>query len=350
MGVLLSSSGRKNTLERLALASAEQLVPVGFSLAAVLCWGTSDFTGGYASKRSDAFIVTLFSHAGGFVLMLSLALLTHTPYPSGPGRYWALAAGALGGTALAIFYRTLASGDMGVTAPVAAVLGAAIPAAFAMVTQGLPGAFSIAGFLLAGIGIWLISRPDGVANYSGIFMAALAGVGFAGFFICIDRAGDSSALWSAVHSRIASLVIVSGIVLFRRRRGPLQATGAALALFAGCLDVTGTALFIRAEQTGRLDTAVVLSSLYPVITVLLARLVLHENFTRWKTVGIFAALMAVPLIALQQIPAAIMMNCSHAYEASDSIHHSSLRPPQRRRRHGRRRPGHAGRGRYQAHR
>ncbi len=59
------------------MAFAEQLVPVGFSLAAVLCWGTSDFTGGYASKRSDAFIITLLSHAGGFVLMLSLALLTH---------------------------------------------------------------------------------------------------------------------------------------------------------------------------------------------------------------------------------------------------------------------------------
>jgi drug/metabolite transporter (DMT)-like permease len=282
------------------LASAEQLVPVGFSLAAVLCWGTSDFAGGYASKRSDAFIVTLLSHSGGFVLMLTLALLTNNPYPSASSRNWALIAGALGGTGLALLYRALASGEMGITAPVAAVLGAAIPAAFAMITQGFPGALSIAGFLLAGIGIWLISRPDGSAsNYSGISMAALAGIGFAGFFICIDRAGDSSALWSAVHSRVASLVIVGAIVLFRRGRGRLQPADATLALFAGCLDVSGTALFIRAEQTGRLDTAVVLSSLYPVITVLLARVVLHEQFTRWKTVGIFAALLAVPLIALQ---------------------------------------------------
>jgi drug/metabolite transporter (DMT)-like permease len=282
------------------LASAAQLVPAGFSLAAVLCWGTSDFTGGYASKRSDAFIVTLLAHAGGFVLMLSLALLSHASYPPASSRNWALLAGGLGGTALAIFYRALASANMGITAPVAAVLGAAIPAAFAMVTQGLPGAFPIAGFMLAGIGIWLISRPDGsTGNYAGISMAALAGAGFAGFFICIDRAGDSSALWSAVHSRFASLVIVAAIVLFRRGRGNLQPAGAALALFAGCLDVSGTALFIRAEQTGRLDTAVVLSSLYPVITVVLARVVLHERFTRWKTIGIFAALLAVPLVALQ---------------------------------------------------
>ena len=282
------------------MTSAEQLVPVGFSLAAVLCWGTSDFTGGYASKRSDAFLVTMLSHAGGFALMLALALLTHASYPSPSSRNWALIAGALGGTALAIFYRTLASGDMGITAPVAAVLGAAIPAAFTMITQGVPGTLPVAGFLLAGLGIWLISRPDGSANhYAGISMAALAGIGFAGFFICIHRTGNSSALWSAVHSRFASLVIVAFIVLFRRGRGRLQLSDSTLALFAGCLDVSGTALFIRAEQTGRLDSAVVLSSLYPVVTVLLARMVLHEHFTRWKTVGIFAALLAVPLIALQ---------------------------------------------------
>jgi drug/metabolite transporter (DMT)-like permease len=127
----------------------------------------------------------------------------------------------------------------------------------------------------------------------------LAGIGFAGFFICIDHTGDASALWSATHSRVASLFIVGGIVWFRRRRGRLHRTDATLALFAGCLDVSGTALFIRAEQGGRLDTAVVLSSLYPVITVLLARLVLSEHFTRWKMVGIFAALLAVPLIAVQ---------------------------------------------------
>jgi drug/metabolite transporter (DMT)-like permease len=71
-----------------------------------------------------------------------------------------------------------------------------------------------------------------------------------------------------------------------------------LGLLAGCIDVTGTFLFVRASQVGRLDTAVILSSLYPALTVLLARLVLKERFTRWKTVGILAALAAVPMIAV----------------------------------------------------
>ena len=125
------------------MVSVAQLVPVGFSLAAALCWGTSDFSGGYASKRSDAFLATLLSHAGGFTLMLTLALSTHAAYPSAASRTWALIAGVLGGTALAIFYRALAGGDMGITAPVAAVLGAAIPAASARcrgawAARGLP--------------------------------------------------------------------------------------------------------------------------------------------------------------------------------------------------------------------
>ena len=102
-----------------------------------------------------------------------------------------------------------------------------------------------------------------------------------------------------MFSRLASLLLLAVIVVARRRKGPLLGSDASLAIFAGCLDVSGTALFIRANQTGRLDSAVVLSSLYPVLTVLLARFFLKEQFTRWKTVGIFAAVLAVPLIALQ---------------------------------------------------
>ena len=133
------------------MTSTAQLAPAAFSLAAGLCWGTSDFSGGFASRRSDAFLVTLLSHAAGFLLMLTLSLATHSDLPSRSSQFWAAAAGFSGGLALVIFYRALAQG-MGLTAPVAAVIGAAIPAAFTMITQGPPGALAIAGFLLAGFG------------------------------------------------------------------------------------------------------------------------------------------------------------------------------------------------------
>lgn len=282
------------------MISAPQNAPTMFGLAAVLCWGVSDFTGGYGSRRSDAFRVTLIAHAAGFILMFAGATTLHAPFPDRNSELWAIAAGALGGAGLALFYRALGSGKMGVNAPVAAVLGAGIPTAFSFATEGLPGRITVLGFVLAGLGIWLISRQEGTAGRpEGLWLAIVAGCGFAGFFVCIHRTGDSSALWSAAFSRVASLIVVAVMILFQRDEGSVHLRDGMLAVVAGALDSTGTLLFIRADQTGRLDAAVVLTSLYPAITVVLARFVLKEHFTRWKAAGIIAALVAVPLIATQ---------------------------------------------------
>src|SRR5207253_7589 len=164
------------------MTGSPQLLSTGFALASAACWGASDFSGGYASKRSDAFLVTMLAHASGFLLMTALAVVAGAPFPNRSGELWALAAGALGGTAFAVF------------------------------------------------------------------------------FICINQTADNSAVWSAAHSRLASLTLVGAIVLAQRGPKTLHFTDATVAIFAGCLDSTGTLLFIRADQTGRLDAAVVLSS------------------------------------------------------------------------------------------
>ena len=98
-------------------------------------------------------------------------------------------------------------------------------------------------------------------------------------------------------ARAASFAVTGTVTLTGRRFSPSYPAGFGLGLIAGCIDVSGTFFFVRASQMGRLDTAVVLSSLYPAITVLLARIFLHERFTRWKTIGVLAALAAIPLIA-----------------------------------------------------
>ena len=279
------------------LPGSAPLVPISFSLAAVLVWGTSDFLGGYAARRGDAFVVATAAHTGGLLLMCTLAVVAHAPFPSGRSLVWALLAGASGGTALAFFYRALAIGRMGLTAPVAAILGAAIPTTFSIFTEGYPGTIRVFGFLLAGIGIWLISRTEDGAGTEGIGLAALAGLGFAGFYLGMREAGEGSALWLATFTRVGGLMITATIVIGAQSFHEIAPSAARWGVLAGCLDVTGTALFVRASQTGRLDTAVVLTSLYPAVTVLLARLVLREHFTRWKAVGIVAAMLAVPLVA-----------------------------------------------------
>jgi drug/metabolite transporter (DMT)-like permease len=150
------------------------------------------------------------------------------------------------------------------------------------------------------VGIWLISRvEDDSGRPEGLGLALLAGLGFAGFYLCIHHVGTTSATWAAAHSRLASLVAVGAIVALRRGKHALDRRDLLLGLFAGVLDSTGTLLFIRADQTGRLDSAVVLTSLYPAVTVLLARVILKEHFTRWKMVGICAALLAVGLISMR---------------------------------------------------
>lgn len=277
---------------------AVQYIPAAYSLAAVGMWGASDFLGGVGARRVNAFLFTAIVHGSGLIVVGALALVTHAPFPGIASLMWSLVAGALGGTSLVFFYRALAQGNMGLIAPVAAVLSAAIPVIVTAVASGFPGTRQVIGFILAGVGVWLISRTEGDgARPEGLGVAMLAGIGFAGFYLCTHRAGNASALWVASCSRFASFLITGTIVLFGRYLRAVPTPVLAIALVAGILDISGSVVFIRAAQIGRLDVAVVLSSLYPTVTVLLARIFLHEHFSRGRTFGMVAALAAVPMIA-----------------------------------------------------
>jgi drug/metabolite transporter (DMT)-like permease len=309
------------------MSAAPQFAPAACSLAAVFIWGASDFTGGYASRRANAFVFTAVAHACALLLMVPLALAQHASFPSRASILWALLAGGIGGFSLAVFYRALAEGKMGLTAPVAALLGAAIPTLADIAIEGAPHAWTFAGFALAILAIWLITRGEPVRKLSqdsapqsekqnneqindeaddeektgavpkGVAVAALSGVGFAAFYLCIRQAGAGSPLWIAAISRAASFIVTAVAVIATKAPLRLDLPRAAMAAVAGSFDITGSALFIYASQHGRLDEAVVISSLYPAVTVILARLILKEHFSRWRFIGLLAALAAVPMIA-----------------------------------------------------
>ena len=268
-------------------------------MGAVFTWGGGDFLGGFASKRTNPTFLASIVYGSGLVFMTALALLNHSAFPSHRSVFWALAAGCFAGMSLANFYRALSAGSMGITAPLTAVLAAAIPAVVGIFREGMPSVLKIAGFFLAALGIWLISRTEGDTEVKGLGYAVMAGLGFAAFFLCIKQAGNGSAFWIADLSRVTSLLVTTAVVLFTRTSFELPRASLVIAIFAGFLDVGGSVFFVRATQIGRLDSAVVLCSLYPVITVLLARIFLKEHFTAWKLAGIVASLAAVPLIAVQ---------------------------------------------------
>ena len=281
------------------------IATVLFGLAASLCWGSGDFSGGLASRRINASTVVIAGYTVGFVLLLALALLWREPFPAPVDVLWGGLAGLAGGLGLIAFYTALASGKMGIAAPVSAVLTAMLPVLFSALTAGLPGPLRLGGFVLALLAIALISRPEHAAEERPrvIGLAVLAGFAFGCFFILISRVSPGSTFWPLAVARLTSVVSLLAVMLLRQRQMQSLLSGvrkvALLVLLAGTLDAMGNVFFVLAAHSGRLDVAAVLSSLYPAATVLLAAFVLRERVTRMQTVGVLLALLAIPLISAQ---------------------------------------------------
>jgi drug/metabolite transporter (DMT)-like permease len=280
------------------MAAGSEFAAVVFGLAASAVWGTSDFSGGLAARRAPVFAVMTGAYGVGLVLLVALALARAEPVASPYDLAWGTTAGLVGAAGLTAFYRALAVGRMGLAAPVASVLGAALPVLFGALHEGLPGTVQMAGFGFAITSLWLISRSQMAAGGSdGLGLAVLAGLGFGGFFILIDRVQTGAVFWPLIAARGASLVLMIGFAVTSRRRWQPTRDALAFMTLAGLLDVGGNTFFLLAAQAGRLDVSTVLSSLYPGVTVLLARAILKEQVTRTQGAGIALALIAIPLIA-----------------------------------------------------
>jgi drug/metabolite transporter (DMT)-like permease len=281
------------------------IATVLFGLAASLCWGSGDFSGGLASRRINASSVVIAGYSVGFVLLLALALLRGEPFPAPVDLLWGGLAGLAGALGLISFYTALASGKMGIAAPISAVLTAMLPVLFTALTAGLPGPLRLGGFVLALLAIALISRPDHAAEErpQGIGLAVLAGFGFGCFFILISRVSEGATFWPLAAARLTSVVWLLLVLLLRGQQKQHLLSGlrrvAPLVLLAGTLDALGNVFFVLAAHSGRLDVAAILSSLYPAATVLLAASVLRERVTRMQAVGILLVLLAIPLISAQ---------------------------------------------------
>ena len=270
----------------------------GFGLAAGGAWGAGDFTGGLAARRANVFGVVALGYSTGFVLMLFAVWLTHEPLPPLRDLAWAAFAGVIGGGALAAFYAALAKGKMGIVAPVSAVLTAALPALYAAFAQGLPHALQLAGFALALAGIWLVSHSEekAASKPQGLGLAVLSGIGFGLYLIIIRRASIHAIFWPLVTSRALSVVfILAATAPFGNLQRPSR-SAIPLCMLAGAMDVSGIACFVFAARAGRLDVAAVLSSLYPALTVVLARIFLNEHMSLRQSFGMLVALVAIVMI------------------------------------------------------
>jgi uncharacterized membrane protein len=267
------------------------------ALTAAVCWGTGDFSGGLATRRSDPFRSVLIIYSIGLIALLLVVAARGDALPSFPDMAWGALAGLFGLVGILLLFRGFAAGRMGIVAPVSGVLATALPVAFNAFTQGLPGYLQLVGFVVALAGIWLISRPERVAGRpAGLGLAILAGLCFGSFFITLDQVGKGSPFWPLVAGRAASVAAMLLFALVTKRPIALHQLPWGFFGLAGILDIAGNLFFLLAIQNGRLDVGAVLGSLYPAVTAILARFTIKENITRLQVVGVSAAMLAIVLI------------------------------------------------------
>lgn len=276
------------------------LLGILLALTAAGVWGSSDFSGGLATRRSSQYHVLAFSSLSGLILLALFALLWRESFPSWRGFMWAGLAGIAGSIGLASLYRALSLGNIATVAPTCAVIGAVIPVVFSSFTEGLPSLLKVIGFTAALMGIALVSQPasseKGISRH-GFLLACLAGVMFGGFFILIIQVDSGKIFTPLILAR--SVAFCAALLMLKIKRiPPIPLRSNPIAWFAGVFDASGNVLFLLAKQYTRLDIAAVLSSLYPAITVLLASLILKEKATRNQWIGAAICLFAIVLITL----------------------------------------------------
>jgi drug/metabolite transporter (DMT)-like permease len=271
-------------------------------LLAAAFYGSADFCGGLATKRTSIFSVAVISQAVGFALLLALlpffpGHLTHA------GLGWGMLAGICGGLGLALLYHALSIGKMGVVSPITAVLAAALPVVIGLARGERLSTFQVTGILVALIAVVLISlstEEDGRIEFStvGVREAIASGIVLGGFYTFLALGGKHDGLYPLVAARIGSVGFLILLALaMRRSMVPRNRTLPLIAL-AGAIDMTANALYVFATYAGYLSIAAVLTSLYPASTVFLARIVLKERLQMLQKVGVGCALVGVALIGL----------------------------------------------------
>jgi drug/metabolite transporter (DMT)-like permease len=281
------------------LAVPPTVAVVGLSLLASIGWGISDFGGGLTSRRAPVLGVLLGSQIASLLIGVPILLAAHEPAMDQVNLGLSVAGGILASTGLAFLYRGLSVGRMGVVAPVAAVLTATIPVVFGFATEGVPSILAIVGIGSAAVSVLLVSRPPEAAESrpSGIAYAIAAGTLFGLFTIVASGLDDALIVSPLIVIRVASILIIGSWILVRRAGWRVPRTLWPALLLVGVGDMAATALYLLSIGIGPLAIASILASLYPVVTTVLAIVVLRERVTPAHAAGILAAGIAVALIA-----------------------------------------------------
>jgi drug/metabolite transporter (DMT)-like permease len=296
---------------------------VPIALPAAVTYGIADFAGGMAARRAPVLVVTAVAQAAGL-----LSLVPVVGWVAGRPSAAALGIGALAGIAgasgLLLYLRALAVGPMGVVAPLSAVISAGLPLAVGLLDGEVLGPVAVLAIVLALAAILMATmgtRQDAAAS-TGLLLGLAAGAGFGLFFVGLDATPPDSGLWPLLAGRVASVTLLTALVLrhhlplptrtpvaspacghgepaapARRVLGSGARSPIVLMIVSGVFDTLANVLFLVATRLGDLGISAVVVSLYPVVVVLLARVVLAERLTRTQLLSAGLALAASALLA-----------------------------------------------------
>lgn len=291
------------------------MTSVLLGLAAALSWGTSDFLGGLAGRRSDRDVsvaVGLWGQLLGLIGLGLLAFVIGGDALSGRDRLIGIGAGIGGSLGVVLLYRGLRIGRMGVVAPITGAGAATLPVVVSVAQGESPSALAWVGVAAALVAIVLVSRepapvddgagPPADGAFRGLSTPGLpeaigAGLGFGAIFVLLDLVGDGTGLWVFIPMKLTATVFLTGLALSTSQPAIPPRNTWWPVLGVGVLDNAANVAFVLATRSGLLAVAAVLSSLYPVTTVVLARFVLREHLARHQIGGLVLAGAGIALIA-----------------------------------------------------
>ena len=281
------------------------------ALLSAIAYGAADYMGGIASRRARVLAVVVLSQFVGLAVLLLLLLLLPTAHPTATDLLLGASAGVTGAFGIAFLYRGLSRGRMSVVSPITAVVAAIAPVIFGLSVGERPATVALAGVVIALVAITLVTSSPGHDEHGspltfagpwwrepGVLDAFVSGLAIGGFYIFIARTSPAAGLWPLVPSRLVSgLICAAAAFAFRHSLRPVPGS-LRLILGSGAVDICANALYLEATRFGYLSLVAVLASLYPASTVVLARVLLKERFTRAQTAGMALAVAGVACIAI----------------------------------------------------
>lgn len=270
---------------------------IALALGASLTWGFADFFGPLKGRTLGALRVLVYVQLGGLVVIV-LIVAIRGKGPADLGALFAIPAAISGTLGLYAYYRGMAVGAMSIVAPIAGI-SAAVPVMFGIATGDRPSPWQWLGIAAALGGVFLASREPGRGGKvaAGVGLALLAAIGFGGYFPPMHAAGDADFWWASLFFRMTSSSIILAAVAIRRPSLAVAPVQVPMLALIGIGDMLGNLLFAAASTSGLVSITSVLASLYPIVTVVLARLVLRERVARSQEAGIALTLAGVALIS-----------------------------------------------------